>query len=331
MKSDETTIAIMGEDVPARHERMSIHELRFLPDNPRVYATIREMPDFAELTPEEKQVRIYERLLRESSVKKLEPEIKRDGGLQDPVTVRIDTCQVIEGNSRLAVYRKLWNETRDDQWADIRCLTVSKLTPDQQTRLLGQAHLRGRTEWSRYAKALFCFSWVEEQHKDISTLATLSGFTADAIRKNVKIIYLMEENKDDKLSHFSYYDVLVRNRIISGAIGENAALKATLFPQIKGEAFTSQQMRDHLQTVIPKRRILQKYVRGDVNLHDAYDRAKISGTEQRLKKVLYGLDDIEKGDIDGLERNEFGAVKQVVRKIRQQLKRVCGIIDAAEE
>ena len=60
-------------------------------------------------------------------------------------------------------------------------------------------------------------------------------------------------------------------------------------------------MRDHLQTVIPKPRILRKYVRGDVNLHDAHDRAKISGTEQRLKKVLDGLDDIEKGDIDGLE------------------------------
>ena len=330
MKSDETTIAIMGKHVPARHERIAIDKLHFLPDNPRVYAAIREMPDFAELTPEEKQVRIYERLLREPSVKKLEPEIKRDGGLQDPITVRIDTRQVIEGNSRLAVYRKLRDETADDQWAHIRCLTVSKLTDDQQTRLLGQAHLRGRTEWSRYAKALFCFSWVEEHNKDISTLAKLSGFTADAIRKNVKIIYLMKENDDDKLSHFSYYDVLVRNRIISRAIGENSALKATLLPQIKAEAFTSQQMRDHLQTVIPKPRILRKYVRGDVNLHDAHDRAKISGTEQRLKKVLDGLDDIEKGDIDGLERNELGAVKQVVRRIGQQLKRVSGIIDAVE-
>ena len=173
MKSDETTIAIMGKHVPARHERIAIDKLLFLPDNPRVYAAMREMPDSAELTPEEEQVRIYERLLREPSVKKLEPEIKRDGGLQDPITVRIDTHKVIEGNSRLAVYRKLWDETADDQWAHIRCLTVTKLTDDQQTRLLGQAHLRGRTEWSRYAQALFCFSWVEEDKKDIATLARL--------------------------------------------------------------------------------------------------------------------------------------------------------------
>ena len=101
MNPDETTIAIMGQDVPARHELVPIDQLYFLPDNPRVYAAIREMADFSGLTPEEKQLRIYERLLQESSVKNLIPEIQRDGGLQDPIIVRWDTQEVIEGNSRL--------------------------------------------------------------------------------------------------------------------------------------------------------------------------------------------------------------------------------------
>ena len=113
---DKTTIAIMGEDVPARYEQVSIDQLHFLPDNPRVYAAIREMEDFADLTPDEKQIRIYERLLQEPSVKNLIPEIKRDGGLQDPIIVRHDTRQVIEGNSRLAAYRKLRDDTNDDRW-----------------------------------------------------------------------------------------------------------------------------------------------------------------------------------------------------------------------
>ena len=149
MKPDETTIAIMKEQVSARHERVPIHELQFLPDNPRVYAAIREMSDVDDLTPEEKQTRIYERLLLEPSVKKLKPEIERDGGLQDPITVRWDRRQVIEGNSRLAVYRKLWKETRDERWASIRCLVVTELTDDQQTRLLAQTHLHGRQNGRR--------------------------------------------------------------------------------------------------------------------------------------------------------------------------------------
>ena len=328
MKPDETTIAIMGENIPARHERREIDQLLFLPDNPRVYAAIREMSDFTDLTTEEKQVRIYERLLREPSVKNLIPEIKRDGGLQEPIIIRHDTLQVIEGNSRLAAYKKLRDDTNEEKWTRIRCLVVSSLTDDQQTRLLGQTHLHGRTEWSPYSKALFCFRWVEEERKPAATLAELSGLSSQAIKTNAEIINLMKENNDDKLSRFSYYDVLVRSRAISSAIGRRPALRDTLFSQIKDGNFTAQDMRDHLPAIINKPKILSKFEKGNIPLDEAFDRAKISSTEQRLKKVRDGLNDIEKRDINGLEYNEIKAVQQVVRQIRQRLDRVSAMIEA---
>ena len=327
MNPDETTIAIMGQHVPARHERVPIDQLHFLPDNPRVYAAIREMADFDGLTAEEKQLRIYERLLQEPSVKNLIPEIRRDEGLQDPITVRHDTWQVIEGNSRLAAYRKLANESDDERWTHIRCLVVTTLTDDQQTRLLGQAHLHGKTDWSPYAKALFCFRWVEDEKRDVSSLSKLSGISSAEIKKNVRIVQLMKANGDDKLSHFSYYDVLVRSRPISTAIADSPKLEQTLLAQIKTEPFTAQEMRERLLTVIAKPRILRKYEQGDVSLEDAYDRAKISGAEQRLKKVRDDLDDVELGDIAPLERHEIKSIQQVVRQIRQRLKRVGDMVD----
>ena len=330
MDPDETTIAIMGQHVPARHERIPIDQLHFLPDNPRVYAAIREMADFDDLTAEEKQLRIYERLLQEPSVKNLIPEIRRDKGLQDPITVRHDTWQVIEGNSRLAAYRKLADESDDSQWTHIRCLVVTSLTDDQQTRLLGQAHLHGKTDWSAYAKALFCYRWVVEENRDASSLSNLSGISSAEITKNVRIVQLMQANDDDKLSHFSYYNVLVRNRAISTAIADSPKLEQTLLTQIttQPEPFTAQEMRERLPTVIAKPRILRKYENGDVSLEDAYDRAKISGAEQRLKKVRDALDDIERDDIASLERNEVKSVQQVVRQIRQRVNRVSDIVDA---
>ena len=328
MNPDETTIAIMGQHVPARHERIPIDQLHFLPDNPRVYAAIREMEDFNSLTPEEKQVRIYERLLLEPSVKNLIPEIQRDEGLQDPITVRHDTWQVIEGNSRLAAYRKLAEASDDDRWTHIRCLVVTTLTDDQQTRLLGQAHLHGKTDWSPYAKALFCFRWVVEEERDVSLLSNLSGISSAEIRKNVRIVQLMQANGDDKLSHFSYYNVLVRSRPISAAIADSQKLERTLLAQIKAESFTAQEMRERLPTIIAKPRILRKYEKGDISLEDAYDRAKVSGAEQRLKKVRDGLDDIELDDIAPLEHHEVKSIQQVVRQIRQRLKRVGNMVDA---
>ena len=294
MNLDETTIAIMGQSVSARHMLMAIDELHFLPDNPRVYAPIREMPDFTDLTPEERQDRIYKHLLQEPSVKNLIPEIKRDGGLQEPIIVRHDTRQVIEGNSRLAAYRKLKEETSNEKWTYIPCLVVSSLTDDQQTRLLGQTHLHGRTEWSPYSKALFCFRWVEEERKPAATLAELSGLSSQAIKTNAEIIDLMKENNDDKLSRFSYYDVLVRNKAISSEIDQNPALRNTLFSQIKEGKFTAKDMRDHLPSIIKKPKILRKFEKENISLDEAFDRAKISNIEQRLKKVRDGLNDIEK-------------------------------------
>ena len=327
MESKETTIAIMGQDVPATHDVQPIGELLFLPDNPRIYAAIREMTDFDGLTAEEKQKRIYQQLLQEPSVRNLIPEIKRDGGLQEPIIVRWDTKEVIEGNSRLAAYRKLNEESNDEKWIHIQCYIVAKLTDDQQTRLLGQAHLHGRTEWSRYAKALFCFRWIEEEQKDLAALSKISGFTRTEIQKNVSIIQCMKENNDNKLSHFSYYDVLVRNRSISSTIEDNTGLRDILLAQIKDEAFTAQEMRERLPVVIDKPKILRKYVRNAVKLEDAYDLAKVSDAQQRLRKIRENLDEIERNDVARLEHGEIKALQQIVRQIGQRLKRVSDMVD----
>ena len=86
-------------------------------------------------------------------------------------------------------------------------------------------------------------------------------------------------------------------------------------------------MRQQVPTIIHKPKILRKYERGDVTLDDAYDRAKISGTQKRLKRVRDTLDDIQKSQIDGLEHNEVGAVRQILRQIDRHLKRVSGMIE----
>lgn len=325
MSPDQSTIAIMGNDIPITHAKMSIDRLYFLADNPRVYATTRRIPNFEKLSRDEIRDHIYKSLLDEPSVKNLEPEIKRDCGLQEPIIVRHDTHEVIEGNSRLAVYKKLWDETKEEQWSEISCALITSLTPEQQTRLLGQTHLRGRTEWSAYAKALLCFRWVDEDKKEASRLAKIMGFSTSEINKHVKTIRLMKENDDDKESNFSYYNVLITNRKISKKIIDNPDLKNTLFTEIKADntrKFTAQEMRQQLPQVIEKPRILKKFVKGDVDLEEAYDRAKISKTQDRLKRIRKILNDIEQRDIAGLGRNELRAIEQEVRKIGRYQDRI---------
>ena len=86
--------------------------------------------------------------------------------------------------------------------------------------------------------------------------------------------------------------------------------------------FTAQEMRDRLPRVIAKPKILIQFQKRDVTLNDAFDRAKTSHAEQRLKKILDALDDIELDDLERLEHHELRAVEHVLRKIRRKLKRV---------
>ncbi len=341
MKNDDNTIAIMGEAIEVERLRLPIDRLLFLPDNPRVYATIREMPDFQDLTSREKQSRIHEQLLEEASVKNLIPEIKRDKGLQEPIIVRYDTLEVIEGNSRLAVYRKLREDCPDEEhWAEISCLVVSKLTDEQQTRLLGQAHLHGKTDWSPYAKALFCFRWVVELKKSTAELARVSGISEAEINKSVKVIELMHENCDRTLSNFAYYDVLVRNKKIAQAIddnlqrrdtrshkpGDNHQLRDTLLAAIKSEQFTSRQMRDYLPTIIDKPNILRKFAQRAITLQEAHDRSKISDLQKKLKRIHEGLEDVEEQDVTKLEQNDLRSAEQLIKKIGRQQGRISDMV-----
>ena len=86
--------------------------------------------------------------------------------------------------------------------------------------------------------------------------------------------------------------------------------------------FTAQKMRDQLQPVIAKPKILNKFVRGDIELEEAYERAKISNVQEGLKRLLNKLKDIELTDIGGLDINELRSVEQIVRKMHREQQRI---------
>lgn len=132
----QSEITIHGKTIPCRDERLPIDSLLFLKDNPRVYSCIAELAGFDDLFPAEQQQTIYDTLRKEQSVRVLIPDIRDNGGLIEPILVRADREEVIEGNSRLAAYRSLYNETKDNKWKYIPCRIVSRLSDDQLAALL---------------------------------------------------------------------------------------------------------------------------------------------------------------------------------------------------
>ena len=325
-----TKVAILGDEVDATLDQYRIESLQFLPDNPRVYASVREIPNFDKLSDDDKQATIFEQLKKETSFKNLKPEIERDGGLQEPVLVRADTRQVIEGNSRLAIYRQLNEENpEDERWQKIRCLVITRLTPDQQIRILGQAHLHGKTDWTPYAKALFCYRWVRDDQREAKELSKISGLSVRFINKQVAIVELMIKNEDDKESHYSYYDVALTNKRISSLLDslENEQLRDIVLSGIKDEDFTAQQLRDWMPVVLEKPKITKKFASGNISLKEAYERAEVSETKNQFERVLGLLEAIEARDVSSLQFAEIRVVQQVARKVCKKSKRLLDMVN----
>lgn len=328
----EKDMKILGETIPLTNDYLEINALKFLKDNPRVYACTHGEPNFDGLTDEEKQHKIFTKLLEEPSVKNLKPEVKRHGGLMEPILVRHDTMEVIEGNSRLAVYRQLWKEKAEGEWELIPCDIVSSLTPEQQAAFLSQIHVKGKTSWSAYEKANFAY--VRSQHGwDVDQIARLFGESQATIRTRIRVIGMMQDNNDNIRSHFSYYDVLVRTSEISEAMREEG-LRYFLLPKIKSFGskdedvdFTAQELRKKLPVILKKPKVLKKYMDGEIDLDEGYQRAKISQVEKNVRQAKDVLSDVSQQDVSQLEQDRFNAFKQGVRKLKQEVERIEKMIE----
>lgn len=329
---------LLGETISVSDDYLEIHKLRFLKDNPRVYACTHGEPGFNGLIEEEQQDLIYKKLLEESSVRNLREEIKRHGGLMESILVRHDTMEVIEGNSRLAVFRELHQKDPEGDWGLIPCDIVSSLTDEQQFAFLNQIHVKGKTQWSAYEKANFAYvrkeaGWSEKRISD------LFGESESTIRTRVKVIQTMKDNKDNERSHFSFYDVIVRNKEILKEVESEDGLP-NLLEDIRNfgdeddeneDSFTALDLRRKLPIVLKKPKVLKKFKEKEIDLEDAFQRAKISDVEDKVKRAEGLLDDISITEVRQLEQGNIKSFQYAVRKLTKKVKRIKEMIDSVIE
>ncbi len=329
------TIKISNSEIPVSDDYIDIHTLKFLKDNPRVYTCTHGKRGFAGLAEEEQQEFIYSELKKQKSVENLRPDVERNGGLMESILIRKDTHEVIEGNSRLAVYRMLNEKDPDnDLWQLIPCDIVSGLSDEQMAAFLSQIHVKGKTQWTAYEKANFAY--VKKMNGlDFDQIADLFGESAATIRIRVKVIEAMKQNRDEKLSRFSYYDVIVRSKEISKKMNEDSGFRKTLLSKIKAlsdapddTSFNAQKLRNQLPVVMKKDKWLKQYLGGKIDFDQAYQLARISNAETAVKQAKDLLSDITRADVTSLTVTEFNSFKQAVRKLCKEATRLRKMTDA---
>lgn len=211
-------IQIQNETIEYRERELKVDELKFWPENPRVYSALRQKLFGEEPTQKD----IEEVMTSLENVKRLRSSIKAFGGLTHPLFVRNGV--VIEGNSRLAAYRLLCRIDKI-KWAKVRCNVLpDDMSDDLVFALIGSIHIDGVTEWTPFEQAGYLFRHLQKSKKPIEAIAKDCGLTSSKAKLYVKVYETMLANEDTDQSKWSYYVEMLKNSDIT--------IKSKNFPEL---------------------------------------------------------------------------------------------------
>ncbi len=173
-----------------RHDYIDIEKIEFDLENPRI---IKELSAIEESERADNAAALLHISFSDEpgpAREELERSIIASGGISRAIEIvpieGTDKYKVIDGNTRLAVYKKLKNANPDNEsWHTIQSLIYESDNPDEQLknimdiRLL--AHFMPVKQWSQYAKGQFIDGLC--QTKSFDEIAEKLGGKTSEIRK----------------------------------------------------------------------------------------------------------------------------------------------------
>lgn len=286
-----TTMLIRGHEIPVAYEEIPHDRLRFYEANPRVYTIVRRKGKAPT------QGDIQAQLLEMEHVKELIQDIRRNGGLIEPVLVKRGSYEVLEGNSRLAAYRALAIK-EPVKWAKIRCMLLPETLPEDLTfALLAQLHVRGKKDWAPFEQAGFLFRRFHDQNVDIPALANETGLSQKRVKQLIDTYDFMTKAGETDITHWSHYEEFLKSRVIQKAREKFPTFDRTVVELIKtDETFKAVDVRDRLPKIcVGPLKSLRKFAEGALAFEDAFDAAMDAGADnnalRRLNKFRQWLAD----------------------------------------
>ena len=113
----------------------------------------------------------------------LRQSIEANYGIIHPIVVnkREDgTYVVIEGNTRLQIYKDFRRENKPGNWDTIRCIVYENIDSEEIHKIRLQAHLVGPREWDPYSKAKYLNYLANVEKMPMTVLISFCGGNSKA-------------------------------------------------------------------------------------------------------------------------------------------------------
>lgn len=328
----EETMTIGSEVYFVKRVEMRQAELKFYPENPRVYSALRGTS-----TAEPEQAEIEKCMIQMDHVKKLKLSIEANGGLIDPLIVKEGANIVLEGNSRLAAYRIL-NKTNPIKWGMVKCILLpSNISDTAIFKLLGQYHIVGRKDWSPFEQGGYLYRRMQTTKYPVAKMAEELGISAATAKNFVDVYTFMVENDDITPDKWSYYEEYLKNKSIREARENDKDLDTIVVEKIKsGEIERAQDIRKlgdiiSIKTESSKEN-LAGIKAGAISITEAYNDltvdkqiSDINKQFERFKKLINGKDIVktmQEADEESREKAKFE-----LDKIQKRIVNILSKID----
>lgn len=168
---------------------LSIDDIELDRSNPRI-ANYLDLYDEDELTSDTMALLLG---TTSDSCASLRESIKENGGIVHPIIVNHFSngrYVVIEGNTRLQIYRDFRKKGVPGSWGIIKAIVYENIDDETMHSIRLQAHLVGPREWDAYSKAKYLNYLANEKYMPMTSLIAYCGGTSKASEiKNMILAY----------------------------------------------------------------------------------------------------------------------------------------------
>lgn len=127
--------------------------------------------------------------------RQLKRAIRETGGVVQPVILKEagdGNFLCIEGNTRVAIYRELAEESAPGDWTRILAIVHDDLSEQRAHEIRLQVHLVGPRSWSAYAKGKYLYELWNQDKMPLAEILRVCGGTEKAVQREIAAFADME-------------------------------------------------------------------------------------------------------------------------------------------
>ena len=331
---NETTIndfiTIGKQKIPVVNCELNQADLRFYPENPRVYSALNSDGT----TPSQED--IEEHMKKQDHVRELRDDIADNGGLMEPIYVRDGDFVVLEGNSRLAAYRML-AEKNAVQWCKIKCyLLPGNISDDLVFKLIGQFHIKGKKPWDAYEQASYLYRRFKETKTPVEIIAAELNIKPADAKKMIESVELMKLHEEPDNHKYSYYFEYVKDSNVKKYRQTDPNIDETIINSIqKGEIKKAEDVRllGQVAKVGDKqaKKLMKAVIEGKKTIYEAHDELDEVGKFEASVSKLKTFKEYINGDTfynnitssEEVHKQAMFEIKKIINRL-EQIKKKCG-------